>query len=60
MIRTYQINDDHIRFIAMRPYKNHSKEHLCPVTKGTFQARSTTIKLVVGIMWKYFGVGGRQ
>lgn len=60
MIRTFQINPDHVKFVAYMPHKNHSAEHLHPVNKGSFGAYNVVIKWIVGIAWKYFGIGGRQ
>jgi hypothetical protein len=60
MNRTFQPEDDCVRFIKLESYMNHSREHLYQRPKGTFYTRSKILQWGIGALWKYFGIGGRR
>lgn len=59
MIRDFEILEDCVMFRAYLPHRNHSVTHLHPVNKGSYHARNGFIKWLLGVLWKYLGLGGR-
>jgi hypothetical protein len=60
MIRTFKLREHYVMFVEWRPYRNHSKTHLFPVSKGSFETRSRILQWGIGLLWQWFGIGGRQ
>lgn len=59
MNRTYKIEPDSVSFIEWKKYQNPYKGSR-PRVKGTFYTRSKILQRGIGILWKWFGIGGRH
>lgn len=60
MNRTYRIEDDHVQFLALREYKNHSRVQMHIQHKGAFYTRCKLFKAFLGWLWVKYGMGGRK